>query len=172
MARKLRIFVPFGYYHVYARVTRGEMIFADRTLSRHWVRTIERVAGEFEFQILAWCLMKNHFHLVIRTGELPLWSGLARTQVTTAKFHNRLRGVGGPLWQGRYKAKLVDDQSYLEQLVAYVHLNPVAAGLVADPSDFLWCDHAALLGRKAPHLCDVGPALKGFGETWATARAV
>jgi hypothetical protein len=82
----------------------------------------------------------------------------------------------GRLWQSRYKARLVRTEQYFEQLLAYVHLNPVhlnpvAAGLVADPSDYPWCDHLALLGRKAPHLCDVGPALRGFGETLATARA-
>ena len=59
MARKLRIFVPFGYYHVYARVTRGEMIFADRTLSRHWVRTIERVAGEFAKKVPGFSFVAN-----------------------------------------------------------------------------------------------------------------
>jgi REP element-mobilizing transposase RayT len=139
------------------------MIFDDEVLSQHWVSTIGRVTEVFEAQVLAWCLLTNHFHLVIRTGELPLWAGLARTQVTTAKFHNRVRGVKGPLWQSAYKAKLVQDQAYLEQLFAYVHLNPVAAGLVDDPQEYELSGHLELIGSRRPQLVDRRAALGVFG---------
>lgn len=84
MARKYRYFVPFGYYHVYVRVARGEMIFDDPLLSEHWIQTAKKVAADFELRILAWCLMTNHFHLVLQCGTIPLWAAMARLQVTTS----------------------------------------------------------------------------------------
>ena len=171
MARSPRLFIPGGIYHVYCRVARSERVFEDSGEAQHFVDTVNDVKRLHGFTIFAFCLMSTHYHMVIQTGEIPLWRTMARIQCRVARGFNKRHRFMGRLWQSRYKARLVRTQQYLEQLLAYVHLNPVAAGLVADPSDFLWCDHAALLGRKAPHLCDVGPALKGFGETWATARA-
>jgi len=163
MARKYRYFVPFGYYNVYVRVARGEMIFDDPLLSEHWIHTAKKVAADFELRILAWCLMTNHFHLVLQCGTIPLWAAMARLQVTTAKFHNRQRRVLGRLWQSRYKAKLVQDQVYLEQLFAYVHLNPVAAGIVDDPLDYANCGHREILNRSDNRLVDRRSALNVFG---------
>jgi putative transposase len=170
MARKLRYFVSNGYYHVYARVTRGEMIYDDPVLVDHWIRTVRSVARLFELRILGWCLMTNHIHLIIQTGDLPLWSAMSRLQVTTAKFHNLQRGVFGSLWQGRYKAKLVQEQDYLEQLFAYVHLNPVAAGLVSDPAEYENSGHRELLGGWSRRLVDTRAALAVFGINCDVAR--
>jgi len=171
MARSPRLFIPGGVYHVYCRVARSEKVFENPGEAQHFVDTVKDVKRLHGFKILAFCLMHTHYHMVIQTSEIPLWRSMARIQSRVARGFNSRHRFLGRLWQSRYKARLVRTQQYYEQLLAYVHLNPVAAGLVADPSDFPWCDHAALLGRKVPHLCDVGPALRGFGETLALARA-
>lgn len=171
MARKLRYFVPRGYYHVYARVGRGEFIFDDPVLVDHWLGTVKAIAKDFDLGILAYCLMRNHFHLVVRSGDIPLWRAMARLQVTTAKFHNMRQGVVGPLWQGRYKAKLVQRQEYLEQLFAYVHLNPVLAGVVDDPADYPLSGHSELIGQRRGRLVEIDEALRVFEEDVGLARA-
>jgi putative transposase len=99
-----------------------------------------------------------------------LWRSMARIQCRVARGHNRRRRVLGRLWQSRYKARVVRDDSYFKQLLAYVHLNPVAAGLVEDPAAYPWSGHAALIGKRSSLLVDAHAALRGFGDTTVTAR--
>ena len=95
---------------------------------------------------------------------------MARIQCRIARGHNRRRRVLGRLWQSRYKARVVRDEDYYRHLLAYVHLNPVAAGLVEDPSAYRWSGHSALLGNRPARLIDLREALLGFGETPMAAR--
>jgi len=95
---------------------------------------------------------------------------MARIQCRIARGHNRRRRVLGRLWQSRYKARVVRDEDYYRHLLAYVHLNPVAAGLVEDPSAYRWSGHSALLGKRPTRLIDLREALLGFGETSIAAR--
>jgi len=170
MARSPRLFIPGAVYHVYCRTARGEMVFSHHTEATEFVGTIADVKRFHGFRVLAWCLMGNHYHLVIRTRDTPLWRSMARIQCRIARGHNRRRRVLGRLWQSRYKARVVRDESYYRKLLAYVHLNPVAAGLVEDPAAYRWSGHAALLGTRAARLMDVREALVGFGESAVAAR--
>ena len=121
-------------------------------------------------EILAWCLMSGHFHLVVQTGVTPLWKVMHRIQARTARAHNRRRGVIGPVWQSRYKARIVEDQGDVEYLFAYVHLNPVAAGMVDDPADHKASGHRAIMGLEPPRLVDITAALATFGGNDLEAR--
>jgi REP element-mobilizing transposase RayT len=172
MPRRNRLFIRGGIYHVYNRVTRGEPVFHMPAEARFWIDTVAREAHLHELKILAWCLMPNHYHLVIKTGTLPLWRAMARIQARVARHHNRTRGVVGPLWQSRYKARIVLEQSDLENLIAYVHLNPVTAGIVDDPADYERSGHRAMIGRAEPRLVDVAEALLTFDENPAVSRAM
>jgi REP element-mobilizing transposase RayT len=164
MPRKPRIFVAGGTYHVYCRVARGERPFVDETVAAAFVSMVAAVTREHGLTVLAWCLMPNHYHLVLRAGELPLWRSMRLVQGRFAKAFNRTRRVQGPVWQGRYKARLVDDPTYLMQAIAYVHLNPVAGGLVKDPGSYRWSGHRQILGRVRSGLVDVDEALVVFGS--------
>ena len=170
MARSPRLFIPCAVYHVYCRTARGEMVFSDHTEATEFVGTIACVKRLHGFLVLAWCLMGNHYHVVVRTRDTPLWRSMARIQCRIARGHNRRRRVLGRLWQSRYKARVVRDEAYYRQLLAYVHLNPVAAGLVEDPAAYRWSGHAALLGKRPVRLVDAREALAGFGETTTAAR--
>jgi len=170
MARKPRIFVPHGNFHVYCRVSRGEPVFEDRCEAEHWVTTLRETVRLHRLKVLAWCLMSNHYHLVLRSGREPLWRAMARIQRRTSWHFNRCAGVKGRLWQSRYQAKLILDQAYFDQAVAYVHLNPVAAGIVSDPADYRWCGHNELIGRSAPSLIDVAEALVCYGDNLPESR--
>lgn len=171
MARSPRIFFPGAIYHVYCRTARGEMVFSDPLEAHGFVDTVANVKRLHGFLVLGWCLMSNHYHLVIQTRENPLWRSMARIQCRVARAFNHRHHLLGRLWQSRYKARLVRDDIYFRQLLAYVHLNPVAAGLTDDPAGYDWSGHAALIGRCTPRLVDVQAALRGFGEFPGDPRA-
>lgn len=170
MPRKARLFIPGAIYHVYCRTARGERVFDALAEAEHFVEVLRLVRNTDRFKILAWCLMSNHYHLVLKTGEVPLWSSMARVQGRIARGFNRRHGYFGRLWQSRYKARVVDSERYFNQAVAYVHLNPLCAGLVDDPVDHRWSGHAALIGRRKSELVDVRAALRGYGSTLARGR--
>ena len=172
MARKGRIFVPGGVYHIYCRVARGEPVFDNQIEVENWLQAVSYAAWIHGLKIFAWCLMSNHYHLVIRASNMPLWRAMAVVQGRVAKDFNRRHGFMGRLWQSRYKARVVQVQEYLDHLFAYVHLNPVAAGIVEDPLDFAASGHAELLGAAKPRLCDVREALLTFGEDLTAARSI
>jgi REP element-mobilizing transposase RayT len=172
MARSPRLFLPGAIYHVYCRTARGEMVFSDRDHAAEFVEIVADVKRLHDFEVFAWCLMGNHYHLVIRTHQTPLWRSMARIQCRVAREHNRRHGILGRLWQSRYKARIVREEDYYRQLLAYVHLNPVSAGIVKDPANHQWSGHAALIGRARPRLVDIPAALVGFGPSISTAREV
>ena len=131
MPRRPRVFVDGAIYHVYCRFAHGTRVFATPEEAERFlaiVRDVKRIDG---LSILAWCLMPTHYHLAVRTGRLPLWRSLRVIQGRFALVHSRRRKTLGPPWQGRYKARLVEEQDGLNRLLAYIHLNPVKAGLAA-----------------------------------------
>jgi putative transposase len=170
--RNPRIFVPGAIYHVYCRTARGEFVFDDQQEVERWIDTVAFVSQQDRLTIFAWCLLSNHFHLVIQTDDSPLCRPMARIQGRFAKDINRRNGWTGRLWQSRYKARLVTEREYLEHLFAYVHLNPVAAGIVADPSDYGPTGHRALLGIEEPRLVNTRAALLCFDEDPVKARNI
>jgi REP element-mobilizing transposase RayT len=172
MPRKARLFIPHAIYHVYCRTARGERVFDCAEEAAHFVETVRWVRDTDGFRVFAWCLMGNHYHLILRTGEVPLWSSMARIQGRVARSFNRRHGYLGRLWQSRYKARVVDSERYFNQAVAYVHLNPVAAGLVEDPAGYEWSGHGSLIGRRKPLLIDVKAFLMGYGSTISIGRRI
>jgi REP element-mobilizing transposase RayT len=159
MPRRPRVFAEGLTYHVYNHVARGERPFAvDREVER-FIAVLRRAKKRDGLTILAWCVMPNHFHLLLRASEVPLWRSMHFIQHRFALEANRRHGVAGPLWQSRYKAKAIQEQSYLDRLIGYVHLNPVSAGLVRDPARYRWSGHLELLGRRHDPLTDVDAAL-------------
>lgn len=163
MPRKPRLFLPEATYHVYCRVARGEFVFDDAREAEAFVDAARNVRDLDGWRILAWCLMANHYHIVVTTGTVPLWKSMARLQGRVSRNFNKRRRYLGRLWQSRYRARLVDSQDYFLQVVPYVHLNPVAAGIVDDPLDHLQSGHREVLGRCAPRLVDITAVLAGFG---------
>ena len=115
--------------------------------------------------------MSNHYHLAVRTGVISLDRPMQSLQQRVTRGVNLRRRVYGPLWQGRYRAKLVKDQRYLDQLLIYIHLNAVTAGIVDDPADYRWSGHRELLGKVKKPVVDVDEVLRVFGTTRRSARA-
>ena len=172
MARRARVVVEGGLYHVYNRISSGEAVFADPNEAIEFIQIIQDVKKRDGWTVFAWSVMSNHFHLVVRTSSVPLWRGMHGIQNRYSRAFNRRFGRTGSLWQSRYKAKFVGDQSYLDHLVLYVHLNPVKAGLVDDPAEYPFAGHREVKKKIRAPLVDVDEMLLCFGTTQKAARRI
>lgn len=170
MPRTPRVFLDRAFYHVYGRIARGERIFAEDGEAARFVDILRDVKRRDGLTILAWCVMSSHYHLALRTSTVPLWRSIRLIQWRFARDHNRRRRQLGPVWQGRYQVRMVDEQRYLVQLIAYVHLNPVTAGVVDDPARYRFSGHRELLGKAGDPLVDVDATLALFGTERSQAR--
>jgi len=171
MPRNVRVDVEGGLYHVYNRVGQGQRPFTDEVEAVVFLDLLREVKKRDGLVVFAWCLLPNHFHLAIRTRTVPLWRTMHTLQHSYALGFNRRRGVRGPVWESRYKARLVEDQRYFDQLAAYIHLGPVEAGIVDDPAGYRWSGHRELIRKVKDPLVDVDDALAGFGTNLRSARA-
>ena len=170
MPRALRVLVEGGLYHVYNRFARGEEVFADPAEGVEFVELVRELKERDGFQVLAWSLLSNHYHLAIRTSAVPLSRTMGALQGGFARAFNRRWRRSGPLWQSRYQTRLVESQEYVEGLIFYIHLNPVRAGLVDDLERYAFCGHREMMGKVSKPLLDVDEVLVSFGETTKTAR--
>ncbi len=171
MARKPRLHVPGGFYHVMLRGNGGQDIFFAKADRRYLYELLAEGSERFGYRVHGFCLMRNHIHLVVQPGEVALSRPMQNLAFRHARRINARRQRIGHLFQGRYKAILVDADSYLLALVRYVHLNPVRAGLVARAEDYPWSGHRAYLGRDALAWLTTEVVLGQFGKRLATARA-
>jgi REP element-mobilizing transposase RayT len=163
MPRRPRLFVSGGIYHVYCRTHRGEFRFGDKTESRSFIEAARHVVSTHGCQVLAWCLLTNHYHLALKTADVKLWRSMARIHGRVTRQHNRRKRVFGAGWQGRYRARLIQDGDDLRHLLAYIHLNPVMAGIVKAPVDYRLSGHRAIVGKSVPILTDIDEALRCYG---------
>lgn len=160
MARKLRVEYPGAIYHVINRGDRGEPIFRDDTDRRLFVDTLAEVCERSDWQVHAYCLMSNHFHLVLETAQPTLVAGMKWFLGTYTGRFNRRHKVYGHLFSGRYKSMIVDGSGngYLKTVCAYVHLNPVRSGLIKREQELRqfqwssWPDYLRTPSRRAAWL--------------------
>ena len=161
MARPLRIEFPGAIYHVTARGDRRESIFDSDTDRATLLHILGDAMLRFEGRLLAFCLMGNHFHLVLCTQRANLSQTMRHVNgVYTQTFNHRHTQVGH-VFQGRFKAILVDSDAYLLQVCRYVDLNPVRAQLVDDPAVWRWSSYRMHIGLdKSPDWLDSGTLLQ------------
>ncbi|MGH7859452.1 MAG: transposase [Candidatus Binatia bacterium] len=148
MARKPRIHVPAGVYHAILRGNNRNGVFFTPRDARILYEILADGVDRFHHRIHAFCLMPDHLHLVIQVAEVSLSRIIHNVSFRYTQHMNRRHDRVGHLFQGRYKAKLVDTQSYLLEVVRYVHLNPARGNLVKDPARYRWSGHRAYLGLE------------------------
>jgi REP element-mobilizing transposase RayT len=154
VARKIRIQYPGALYHVMSRGDRREPVFADDKDRRRFIETLTETCEKTRWQVQAYCLMKNHFHLVVETPQPNLVAGMKWLLGTYTGRYNRRHKEFGHLFSGRYKALVVDGSGngYLKTVCDYVHLNPARAKLLrsTEPlSAFAWSSYRQYLGVPA-----------------------
>jgi len=171
MARPLRIELEGGLYHVTSRGDRREAIYEDDEDRRKFLNILSDVTGQMRWLCYGYCLMDNHYHLLIETPEGNLAKGMRQLNGIYSQASNRRHGRCGHLFQGRYKSIMADAEAHLLELSRYVVLNPVRAGMAADPSDWPWSSYNATAGKaKAPDWLAVARLLAHFAKQPAAAR--
>lgn len=167
MPRGPRLDASGALHHVMVRGIEGRPIFLTDADRKDLVDRIAAVVSATGCQILAWALLPNHFHLLVRTGPRPLSTFMRRVLTGYAGSFNRRHRRRGHLFQNRYKSILVEEEPYLLELVRYLHLNPLRAGIVKNLPEldaFPWAGHSALLGRFARPWQAIREVLAQFGR--------
>ena len=155
MPRPPRLEFPSALYHVTARGNERRALFRDDRDREEYLSRIAIYREKFRFHLLAYCLMTNHVHLAIRTGAAPLSKIMAGLHSTYAEWFNRRHERVGHLFQGRYKARLVQEDRYLHALLRYIHQNPVRAGIARGAADYPWSSDRFLRHGSGPEWLDV-----------------
>ncbi len=171
MTRPRRLHVPGSLYHVILRGNNRQEIFFSPADRIYLDQLVGRATESLEAEVHAYCWMPNHIHMAIRVGEAPLGRLMQWIASRYAFRVNRQREATGHLFERRYRALLVDVDAYALQLVRYIHLNPVKAGLVSDPADYPWSSHGHYLGGDAPPWLRTDWILGMFGRRRIRARA-
>lgn len=171
MSRPIRIEFPNALYHVTSRGDRREDIFEDDQDRQTFLSTLKQVGAQFNWICYAWCLMDNHYHLLIQTPDGNLSKGMRQLNGVYTQASNRRYRRVGHLFQGRFKAILVDSDAYLLELSRYVVLNPVRAGRVKKAADWPWSSYRASVGLEpaAPWLA-IGGLLAQFAKRRSLAQ--
>jgi REP element-mobilizing transposase RayT len=171
MARPLRIEFPGALYHITSRGDRREAIYEDDVDRELFLGVLAETFTRFNWICHAYCLMTNHYHLVVETVEGNLSRGMRHLNGVFTQVLNRRHGRVGHLFQGRFKGILVDKEAYLLELSRYLVLNPVRAGMVSNPEDWFWSSYRAMIGQAAvPAWLAVDGLLGQFGGSRKKAR--
>lgn len=147
MTRPLRIEFPGALYHVTSRGDRREDIFVDDMDRAGLLVVVAQGLARLDGCMLAYCLMSTHYHFVLQTRQGNLSALMRHINGNYTQAFNRRHGKVGHLFQGRFKAILVDEDNYLLEVCRYVELNPVRAAMVAGPSDWPWSSYRAHVGQ-------------------------
>lgn len=172
MSRPLRIEFPGAIYHLTARGNARQNIFINDEDRQRFIDLLGREIEQQRWKCYAYCLMDNHYHLLIETPEGKLAQGMRRLNGVYTQSFNRRHGRVGHVLQGRYKSIVVERESYLLELCRYVVLNPVRAGIVKRVADWPWSSYRATAGNaKAPVWLASGWVLGQFGHQRQGAQA-
>lgn len=150
MPRPLRIEYEDAWYHVMNRGANQKTIFRNDTQRQLFLLLLEETSNLFSIEVHAYCLMGNHYHLLIKTPLGNLGRAMRHINGLYTQRFNKLEKRDGPLFRGRYKAVLVEVDNYLLQVSRYIHLNPVTAKLCVHPLDYAWSSYPAYIGQAKP----------------------
>ena len=149
MARPLRLEYPGAIYHVTARGDRRESIYEDDNDRLQWLDILSRACERYNWQVHAYCLMDNHYHVLLETAEGNLSKGMRHLNGVYTQYFNRQHNRVGHVFQGRFKAILVEKEAYLLELSRYVVLNPIRARMIKDMDQWEWSSYRASIGKAA-----------------------
>jgi REP element-mobilizing transposase RayT len=166
MGRPLRIEVPGGFFHVGTRGVNREAVFYEPRDRRWFLQLLLRATRRFDWLCVEYCLMGNHYHLLLQTPEPTLARGMQFLNGEYARYVNDQYGRDGHLFARRYWSELIETDAHLLETCRYVVLNPVRAGLCSLPEDWLWSGFAASAGIRRRHPClSVAAKLDLFGAS-------
>ncbi len=175
MPRQARIDAPGALHHIICRGIERRNIFRNSTDRNRFLERFGAVLQKSATPCYAWALIPNHFHLLLKTGKEPIASIMRRLLTGYAVTFNQRHRRCGRLFQNRYKSILCQEDAYLKELVRYIHLNPLRAGIVSELKHlnrYKYCGHAVLMGRRRCEWMDTKYILSYFGKTVSKARSL
>ncbi|MBT8370044.1 MAG: transposase [Deltaproteobacteria bacterium] len=173
MPRKARIDAPGALHHIIGRGIERRRIFRDDHDRKNFINRLGTILSETETPCYAWALIPNHFHLLLKTGHTPIATVMRRLLTGYAVSFNLRHQRHGHVFQNRYKSILCQEDTYLKELVRYIHLNPLRAGLVSTHKEldqYLFCGHSSLVGTSEKEWHSVNEVLGFFGISRITAK--
>jgi putative transposase len=166
MARLPRLTVPGYPHHVIQRGNNRQVIFGSDADRRMLLDLLTEYSEKFKVAIHAYVLMDNHFHLLAtpetEDGLPKMMQAVGRRYV---RYFNDAQGRSGTLWEGRYRSTLIETDRYLLACMAYIDLNPVRAGMVASPQNFVWSSHGHYIGQRVDKLISPHALVWALGNT-------
>jgi len=173
MPRRARLDFPGLLHHVMARGIEGAVIFRDNEDREEFLRRLSQNVADGRARLFAWVLMSNHVHILLRPETVPLSTIMRRLLTGYAVWHNRRYSRKGHLFQNRYKSIIAEEDPYFLELVRYIHLNPIRAGLVKEMSEldrYPYSGHSVIMGNHKYKPQDVLGVLEFFGQRTGAAR--
>lgn len=147
MSRPLRIEYPGAWYHVMNRGRRREKIFSSHNDYEAFIKVLQETSEAWNLKISAYCLMSNHYHLLVHTPEGNISRCMRHINGVYTQRFNRYHKKDGQLFRGRYRAVLVNADNHLLEVLRYIHRNPLRAGMVSNLKDFAWSSHHGYISR-------------------------
>jgi REP element-mobilizing transposase RayT len=151
MARPLRIEYPGALYHLTARGNERRAIYFFDHDRNQFLHVLIQVCKNYNWICHAYCLMDNHYHLLIETPDANLSRGMRDLNSIYSQRFNRMHGRDGHLFQGRFKSFIIEKEIYLLEVARYIVLNPVRANMVSHPKEWKWSSYRATAGYRKPH---------------------
>ena len=164
MPRKPRVFKDEGYYHVISRGNNQEPVFLSDNDFRVFKQAVLEAKLKYPFKLFHYCLMPNHVHLLLQVSKGRELSKIMHLILLIySRWFKKQTGHTGHLWQGRFRSPLIDKESYMLECGRYVERNPVIAGIVKTPEDYVWSSHPHYAHGTADPLVDDDPYFESFG---------
>ena len=173
MPRRSRIDAPWALHHLIVRGIERKPIFKGDADRNNFLERLKNILADSHTSCFAWALIPNHFHLLLRTGRVPISTVMKRLLTGHAMYFNRKHHRVGHLFQNRYKSILCQEEAYMLELVRYIHLNPLRAQIVPDLKfldKYTYSGHAAIMGKKKNNWQDTDYVLKLFDSRLSSAR--
>jgi len=172
MARALRIEYAGAHYHVLNRGNGGEDVFEQQQDKENFLCYVGEAAAKYRLSVHTYCLMSNHYHILVETHEPNLSAAMQWLNISYAGWYNKKHNRRGHIFQGRFKAYLLEADEYLATVSRYIHLNPVRARLVEKPAQYSWSSYGYFAGEgKAPEWLKTRGVLEFFNARTAKAKA-
>ncbi len=165
MPRKARVIVPGMPHHIVQRGHNRNVVFVEDADYQYYLDNLAEWKNALGLKVYSYCLMTNHVHLIVEAGDCVGAIGelMKRLAGRQTRWVNKLERRTGSLWESRYKVSPIDTDEYLLQCCRYVELNPVKAGMVAQPQDYRWSSYRAWVNEEACVWLDVPPTIDVFG---------
>ena len=172
MGRPMRIFMPGFAYHVVARGNERKEIFRDDGDRIKFLKLVEEAKERFRFRVYAYCLMSNHYHMLVELHDRDFWRAMQFLNSSYCRYFNKKYRRCGHLLQGRYFAGIVEHGPEIKFVTAYIHLNPARAYMVKQLNDYLWSSHRQFTGASGGGTAEPELVLKYFSDTRREAVAL